>query len=180
MVRVLSSFLRLTLRYFRWKQSLTSMFSKSSKMNVVRGYFYVVSCSLYWTAYRWRVCFDSHSAVGKVSWFRPQAWIGKLGYVDSFWLGALPPLSTAEALRLLVGVPLPERENSVKSCRDGSRYMATVETHQVWQSDKVYFSLEYWTSVGLLLTEKKTTVQSHFTKWSLKDFSKPADHSSAS
>lgn len=49
------------------------------------------------------------------------------GYVDSFWLTALPPLSTAEALRLLVGVPLPERENSVRSWREGSLYMATEE-----------------------------------------------------
>ena len=48
------------------------------------------------------------------------------GYVDSFWLTVLPPLSTAEALRDLVGVPLPERENSVRSWREGSLYMATV------------------------------------------------------
>lgn len=59
---------------------------------------------------------------------RPQAWVRLLGYVDSFWLTVLPPLSTAEALRLLVGVPLPERENSVKSWRDGSLYIATMET----------------------------------------------------
>lgn len=52
------------------------------------------------------------------------------GYVDSFWLTALPPLSIAEALRLLVGVPLPERENSVKSWRDGSLYIATTETQR--------------------------------------------------
>ena len=45
--------------------------------------------------------------------------------MDSFWLTALPPLSTAEALLLLVGVPLPERENSVRSWREGSLYMAT-------------------------------------------------------
>ena len=59
---------------------------------------------------------------------RPQACVWLLGYVDSFWLTALPPLRTAEALRLLVGVPLPERENSVKSWTDGSLYIATVET----------------------------------------------------
>lgn len=65
----------------------------------------------------------------------PQAWVWWPGYVDSFWLTALPPLSTAEALRLLVGVPLPERENSVKSWRDGSLYMATVETQKEYRSD---------------------------------------------
>lgn len=61
---------------------------------------------------------------------RPQAWARPPGYVDSFWLTALPPLSIAEALRLLVGVPLPERENSVKSWRDGSLYIATTETQE--------------------------------------------------
>lgn len=61
---------------------------------------------------------------------RSQAWIRLLGYVDSCWLTALPPLRTAEALRLLVGVPLPERENSVKSWRDGSLYIATVERQE--------------------------------------------------
>lgn len=65
---------------------------------------------------------------------RPQAWVWLPGYVDSFWLTALPPLSTAEALRLLVGVPLPERENSVKSWRDGSLYIATIEKHKINES----------------------------------------------
>lgn len=55
---------------------------------------------------------------------------GPPGYVDSFWLTALPPLSRAEALRLLVGVPLPDRENSVKSWRDGSLYIATAGTRE--------------------------------------------------
>lgn len=36
-----------------------------------------------------------------------------------------PPFSRAEALRLLVGVPLPDRESSVRSWREGSLYMAT-------------------------------------------------------
>lgn len=40
-----------------------------------------------------------------------------------------PPLRRAEALRLLVGVPLPDRESSVRSWRDGSLYMATTHTH---------------------------------------------------
>ncbi|MEQ2230089.1 hypothetical protein ILYODFUR_025743 [Ilyodon furcidens] len=70
------------------------------------------------------VCLDSRSVRGKVSWFSPRP---RFGYVDSFWLTALPPFRRAEALRLLVGVPLPERENSVKSWRDGSLYIATVE-----------------------------------------------------
>ncbi len=61
---------------------------------------------------------------------RPQAWLRLPGYVDSFWLTVLPPLSTAEALLLLVGVPLPERENSVKSWRDGSLYIATMKTQK--------------------------------------------------
>lgn len=61
---------------------------------------------------------------------RPRARARPPGYVDSFWLTALPPLSIAEALRLLVGVPLPERENSVKSWRDGSLYIATTETQR--------------------------------------------------
>lgn len=67
---------------------------------------------------------------------RPQAWARPPGYVDSFWLTALPPLSIAEALRLLVGVPLPERENSVKSWRDGSLYIATAETQEKSNLDK--------------------------------------------
>lgn len=37
----------------------------------------------------------------------------------------LPPFSTPETLLLFVGVPLPDRENSVRSCNDGSLYMAT-------------------------------------------------------
>lgn len=82
------------------------------------------------------VCLDSRSAGGKVFVVRPQAWVRLPGYVDSFWLTALPPLSTAEALRLLVGVPLPERENSVKSWRDGSLYIATVETQDEHESDQ--------------------------------------------
>lgn len=49
------------------------------------------------------------------------------GYVDSLWLMDLPPFSTPETLLLLVGVPLPDRENSVRSCRDGSLYMATAK-----------------------------------------------------
>lgn len=75
------------------------------------------------------VCLDLRSAGGKVFAVPPRAW-ARLGYVDSFWLTALPPLSIAEALRLLVGVPLPERENSVKSWRDGSLYIATTETER--------------------------------------------------
>lgn len=67
----------------------------------------------------------------------PQAWVRLPGYVDSFWLTALPPLSTAEALRLLVGVPLPDRENSVKSWRDGSLYIATIETENMWELDNL-------------------------------------------
>lgn len=81
------------------------------------------------------VCLDSRSAGGKVFVVRPQAWAWPPGYVDSFWLTALPPLSIAEALRLLVGVPLPERENSVKSWRDGSLYIATAETQEKSNSD---------------------------------------------
>lgn len=64
-----------------------------------------------------------------------QSWVWLPGYVDSFWLTALPPLRTAEALRLLVGVPLPERENSVKSWSDGSLYIATVKTKEKCQSE---------------------------------------------
>lgn len=37
----------------------------------------------------------------------------------------LPPFSTPETLLLFVGVPLPDLENSVRSCREGSLYMAT-------------------------------------------------------
>lgn len=54
---------------------------------------------------------------------KPGAWGS--GYVDSFWLTTLQPFSMADALRLFVGVPLPDRENSVRSCSEGSRYMAT-------------------------------------------------------
>ncbi|TNN64270.1 hypothetical protein EYF80_025521 [Liparis tanakae] len=38
-----------------------------------------------------------------------------------------PPLRRAEALRLLIGVPLPDRESSVRSWREGSRYQARPE-----------------------------------------------------
>ena len=48
-------------------------------------------------------------------------------YVDSCWLTVFPPFSMADALRLLVGVPLPERENSVSSWIVGSLNMATGE-----------------------------------------------------
>lgn len=85
---------------------------------------------------------DSRSAGGKVFVVRPQAWARPPGYVDSFWLTALPPLSIAEALRLLVGVPLPERENSVKSWRDGSLYIATMETQEkLWnyEANRLWF-----------------------------------------
>lgn len=47
-----------------------------------------------------------------------------------------PPLSRAEALRLLVGVPLPERESSVKSWREGSLYMATTPPHTHTHADR--------------------------------------------
>lgn len=47
------------------------------------------------------------------------------GYVDSFWLIDLPPFKTPETLLLLVGVPLPDLENSVRSWREGSLYIAT-------------------------------------------------------
>lgn len=73
---------------------------------------------------------------------RPQAWVRLLGYVDSFWLTVLPPLSTAEALRLLVGVPLPERENSVKSWRDGSLYIATMETQNQIKTNFSYVCIK--------------------------------------
>lgn len=49
------------------------------------------------------------------------------GYVDSFWLMDLPPFSTPETLLLFVGVPLPDLENSVRSWREGSLYMATAK-----------------------------------------------------
>lgn len=84
---------------------------------------------------------------------RPQAWAQPPGYVDSFWLTALPPLSIAEALRLLVGVPLPERENSVKSWRDGSLYIATTETQEKSDSDQrsvqsLSFTAWHWITVS--------------------------------
>lgn len=84
---------------------------------------------------------------------RPQAWARAPGYVDSFWLTALPPLSIAEALRLLVGVPLPERENSVKSWRDGSLYIATTETQKKSDSDtrsvqSLSFTPQHWITVS--------------------------------
>lgn len=52
------------------------------------------------------------------------------GYVDSFWLMDFPPFRTPETLLLFVGVPLPDRENSVRSWREGSLYMATAERHK--------------------------------------------------
>jgi len=39
----------------------------------------------------------------------------------------LPPFSTPETLLLFVGVPLPDLENSVRSWREGSLYMATAK-----------------------------------------------------
>lgn len=77
---------------------------------------------------------------------RPRAWVRLLGYVDSFWLTVLPPLSTAEALRLLVGVPLPERENSVKSWRDGSLYIATMKTENQNQTNFNFVYIKHATT----------------------------------
>lgn len=63
----------------------------------------------------------------------------------------LPPFSTPETLLLLVGVPLPDRENSVRSCSDGSLYMATGKHRQMGVKG-LRTRTPHWPSASLLVT----------------------------